>query len=147
MRFDLETLASPDQVRGAFTDFSDQRLQIWRRTLDPATYELRTLCPDGAEAKESSPHSPVWVVSRYDWSDPEVVRWVVTEASYGGGGAGLVRATPHPGGGSHVHAQWTSTGIRRQRALLLVVHGLPLHRMISRQWAWTLDRFADDDPS
>ena len=147
MRFDLETLASPDQVRGAFNDFSDQRLRTWHRTLDPAMYELRALGPDGAEAKESSPHSPVWVVSRYDWSDPEMVRWVVTDSSYGGGGEGVVRAAPRAGGGSLVHAEWTSTGIRRQRLLLLVVHHTGLHRMIERQWRATLDEYAAADDS
>ncbi|WP_299441707.1 hypothetical protein [uncultured Phycicoccus sp.] len=144
MRFDLETRATPDQVRRAFTDFTDRRLHIWRRTLDPATYELRGLGTDWAEAKESSPRSPVWVVSRYDWSDPALVSWTVTEASYGGGGEGVVRATPRPGGGSLVHAEWTSTGIRRQRGLIFVVHHTPLHRMIRRQWTPTLDELADE---
>ena len=142
MRFDLVTTASPELVRRAFTDFSDRRLRTWRRTLDPSTYELRALGPDSAEARESSPRSPVWVVSRYDWSDPEVVRWVFIETSYGGGGEGLVRATPGPGGGSRVHTEWTSTDIRRQRALIFVVHHTPLHRMIQRQWTSTLDDFA-----
>jgi hypothetical protein len=147
VRFDLETVASPDQVRRAFTDFSDRRLRTWRRTLDPAGYELRGHGPDWAEAKESSPGSPVWVVSRYDWSDPEVVRWVFIETSYGGGGAGLVRATPRHRGGSRVHAEWASTDIRRQRALLFVVHHTGLHRVIQRQWTPTLDEYADADGS
>lgn len=143
MRVELETRATSDQVRRAFTDFSDRRLRIWHRTLDPATYELRGLGTDWAEAKESSPHSPVWVVSRYDWSDPDlVVRWVFTQASYGGGGEGLVRATPRPGGGSLVQAEWTSTNARRQRVVLFVVHHTALHRMIHRQWRATLDEFA-----
>ena len=70
------------------------------------------------------------------------VRRAFTETSYGGGGAGLVRATPRPGGGSRVHAEWTSTDIRRQRAFLFVVHHTALHRMIQRQWTPTLDEFA-----
>jgi hypothetical protein len=142
VRFDLETVASPGLVRGAFTDFSDQRLCTWRRTLDPATYQLRGLGPGWAEARESSPRSPVWLVSRYDWSDPEVVRWVVTDSSYGGGGEGLVRVTPRAGSGSLVHAEWTSTGIRRQRLPLLVVHHTPVHRFIARQWAATFHDLA-----
>ena len=143
MRFDLVTRASPEQVRRAFTDFSERRLRTWHRTLDPARYELRGLGSDWAEARESSRHSPVWVVSRYDWSDPEVVRWVFTQTSYDGGGQGLVRATRRPDGGSSVHAEWTSTPIRRQRLTLFVIHHSPLHRMIQRQWAPTLDEFAD----
>jgi hypothetical protein len=142
MRFDLTTQASPEQVRRAFTDFSERRLRTWRRTLDPATYELRGLGPDWAEARESSPRSPVWVVSRYDWSDPDVVRWVFTETSYAGGGDGFVRAVALAGGGSRVHAEWTSTPVRRQRVLLFVVHHTLLHRMIQRQWGPTLDAFA-----
>jgi len=35
MRFDLKTKASPEQVLRALTDFTDARLQIWNRTLDP----------------------------------------------------------------------------------------------------------------
>ncbi len=142
MRFDLVTTASPAQVRRAFTDFSDRRRRTWHRTLDPATYELRALGADWAEAKESSPRSPVWVVSRYDWSDTAVVRWVVTESSWGGGGEGFVRARAHAGGGSAVHAQWSSTDIREQRLMLLVVHHTPLHRMIRRQWSLVLDGYA-----
>ncbi|WP_404388220.1 hypothetical protein [Humibacillus xanthopallidus] len=94
MRLDFETKASPAQVRRALTDFSERRLQIWHRTLDPKTYEVRDRGDTWAVAKESSPGSPFWVVMRYDWSDPDVVRWTVTESSYGGGGQGFARVTP-----------------------------------------------------
>lgn len=142
MRIDLRTSASPEQVRRAFTDFSDRRLRTWHRTLDPATYELRGVGADCAEARESSPRSPVWVVCRYDWSDPDVVRWTVTDASYGGGGDGWVRAAPDVAGGSRVRAGWTSTDVRRQRVVILLVHHTPLHRLVQRQWGATLDEYA-----
>lgn len=142
MRFDLVTRAASEQVRETLIDFSERRLSTWRRTLDPSRYELRGLGPDWAEARESSPNSPVWVVSRYDWSEPEVVRWVFTETSYGGGGDGFVRVRPHPSGGSHVHAEWTSVPIRRQRLALFLVHHTPVHRMIRRQWTTTFDEYA-----
>ena len=54
MRFDLETKASPEQVLRALTDFTDARLQIWNRTLDPKTYELRDSGQTWAVARESS---------------------------------------------------------------------------------------------
>ena len=79
MRFDIKTKASPEQVLRALTDFTDARLQIWSRTLDPKTYELRDSGQTWAVARESSPRSPFWVVVRYDWSDPESVRWTVLE--------------------------------------------------------------------
>jgi hypothetical protein len=83
MRFDIKTKASPEQVHRALTDFTDARLDIWTRSLDPKTYELRDKGPTWAVARESSPRSPFWVVVRYDWSDPKSVRWTVLDSSYG----------------------------------------------------------------
>ena len=77
MRFEVTTLASPEQVREALTDFTDRRLQIWNRTLDPKTYQVRALGDTWAVAHESTAGSPFWVVSRYDWADPTVVRWTI----------------------------------------------------------------------
>jgi hypothetical protein len=88
MQFDVDTTATPEQVRRALTDFTDRRLQIWSRTLDPKSYEVRDHGETWAVARESSPGSPFWVVARYDWSDPESIRWTVEESSYGGGGQG-----------------------------------------------------------
>ena len=58
-------------------------------------------------------------------------------------GSDWAEATRCPDGGSTVHAEWTSIPIRRQRLTLFVIHHTPLHRMIQRQWAPTLDEFAD----
>src|SRR3954452_11629388 len=112
MRFDIETQAAPDQVHRALTDFTQERLRIWNRTLDPKTYELREHGPNWAVARESTPRSPFWVVARYDWSDPSVVRWTVVESSYGGGGEGLLRVGPGHDGGSRLPAGWSYTGPR-----------------------------------
>ena len=109
MRFDVTTRASPEQVRQALTDFTDRRLQIWNRTLDPKTYEVRTLGDTWAVARESTAGSPFWVVSRYDWADPTVLRWTVEESSWGGSGTGSVRIAPVDGGGSRLRAEWTYT--------------------------------------
>jgi hypothetical protein len=54
MRFDIETQASPEQVHRALTDFTQERLHIWNRTLDPKTYELREHEPNRAVAREST---------------------------------------------------------------------------------------------
>ena len=92
MRFDIRTKASPEQVLRALTDFTDARLQIWNRTLDPKTYELRDSGETWAVARESTARSPFWVVVRYDWSDAETIRWTVLDSSYGGGGEGWSRS-------------------------------------------------------
>ncbi|CAN7414965.1 hypothetical protein LJR027_002483 [Terrabacter sp. LjRoot27] len=144
MRFDLETRASPGQVRHALTDFSEHRLQTWRRSLDPRTYELRDHWEGWAVARESSSGSPAWVVSRYDWSDPDVVRWTVVESSYGGGGDGFVRITPREDGGSSLHAEWSAADPTRQKLLLFLIHHGPMNRLIARMWASALDDVATE---
>ncbi|GAA0495781.1 hypothetical protein Ade02nite_18140 [Paractinoplanes deccanensis] len=146
MRFDVDTKASPELARRAFTDFTDHRPRIWNRTLDPRKYELRELGDTWAVAREGTAGSPFWVVVRYDWSDPGVIRWTTVESSYGGAGDGLVRITPGTGGGSHVHAEWENTGARAtQRPLLFLLHLPPMQRLIARLWTTTLDRYAEHE--
>jgi hypothetical protein len=148
MRFDVDTKASPEQVRRALTDFTGRRPQIWNRTLDPKKYELSEQGDTWAVARESTPGSPFWVVARYDWSEAAVIRWTVVESSYGGGGDGFVRIMSEDKGGSRLHVEWTSTGARiSQRPMLFLLHHGPMGRLISRMWASALDRYAQDDLS
>lgn len=144
MRFDATTQASPEQVLRSLTDFSERRLEIWGRTLDPGTYEVRASGDSWAVARESTPRSPFWVVSRYDWSDPTVVRWTVEESSYGGGGNGEVRIVPTADGGSRLHVEWDYTDPRRtwESIVLFLLHRGPMNRVIARLWTSALDRYA-----
>jgi hypothetical protein len=147
MKFDAKTQATPEQVFRAFTDFTDRRTKIWSRTLDPKGYELREQGDTWAVARESSPGSPFWVVVRYDWPDPAVIRWSVLESSYGGGGNGAVEIAPEPDGGSRIHVEWGNTGARPlQRPILFLLHHGPMSRVFSRMWASALDQYAQDDP-
>ena len=116
MRFDIETQASPEQVHQALTDFTQERLHIWNRTLDPKTYEVLSMGPTGPSRGKAPPGRRSGFVARYDWSDPSVVRWTVVESSYGGSGQGFVRIVPRDGGGSRLHAEWVNTEPRRQEA-------------------------------
>jgi hypothetical protein len=144
----MTTRASPDQVLRALTDFTDRRLEIWHRTLDPKTYEVRELGESWAVPRESSPGSPFWIVARYDWSDPTVVRWVEEESSYGGRGGGSVRIEPAGDGGSRLHVEWTSPDPTRTRdkIMLFLLHHGPMNRVIARLWTSALDRYAGSDP-
>ncbi|HVG65809.1 MAG TPA: hypothetical protein VND02_07035 [Actinomycetota bacterium] len=98
-----------------------------------------------AVARESSSGSPAWVVSRYDWSDPDVVRWTVLESSYGGGGDGFVRITPRDDGGSNVHTEWSAADPTRQKVLLFLIHHGPMNRLIARMWTSALEEYAAED--
>ena len=146
MRFQVDTRASPEQVRRALTDFSDRRPEIWRRSLDPQTYEVRERGDTWAVARESTPRSPYWVVARYDWSDPDVVRWTVEESNFGHG-TGSARAIPASGGGSRLHAEWSYTDIRRarDRLMLSLIQRFPMSRLIAGMWRDALDDYADGD--
>jgi hypothetical protein len=144
MRFAVTTVASPDQVLQALTDFTERRPRIWHRTLDPKNYELHQLGSTWAVARESTAGSPFWVVERYDWSDPSVVRWTDVETSWGGLGSGEVRIVPLDGGGSRIEAQWTNGSAKRMRdkALLWLLHRGPMNRVIARLWRAALDDYA-----
>lgn len=148
MRFDATTHASPDQVRRALTDFTDRRLQTWSRTLDPKRYELPELGDTWAVAREATAGSPFWVVARYDWSDPTVVRWIVVESSYGDHGTGSVTITPYDGG-CRLQVAWEYTDVHRTRdkLMLSLIQRFPMSRMISRMWVSALDRYAEEAPS
>ncbi len=147
MRFEVTTLASPEQVRVALTDFSDRRLETWRRTLDPRTYEVRELGDTWGVARESTAGSPFWVVNRYDWADPTVIRTTVVEASWGGSGDGTFRIHPADGGGSRVQTEWTHTGVRRplDKVLIFMINRFPIRTLVSRLFVGALDRYAQSE--
>lgn len=145
MRFDLTTQASPEQVLRTLTDFSDRRPQIWNKTLDPKKYELRELGDTWAVAREATAGSPFWVVARYDWSDPSVVRWTIDESSYRGSGTGSVRIAPTADGGSRLAAEWSYTDAQRTRdkVMLWMLNHSPMNRLIARMWTDALDCYAE----
>lgn len=144
MRFEVTTLASPEQVREALTDFTDRRLQTWNRTLDPKRYELRDQGENWAVAREATPGSPFWVVARYDWSDPAVIRMRILDSSYGGTGDGSIRILPTDEGGSRLQVEWDNTGARSwQKLLLLLIHRGPMGWIVCRMWTSALDRYAE----
>jgi hypothetical protein len=143
VRFEVRTKASPEQVLRALTDFSARRLEIWKRTLDPKRYEVREQGDTWAVAREASPGSPFWVVARYNWSDPTVVRWTVVESSYGGGGTGEIRLVPWDGG-TRLYVEYDNTDPRLgQKPLMFLLHRGPMGRLIARTWTSALDRYAE----
>ncbi len=142
VRFVLTTKASPEQVLRAMTDFTPRRLEIWHKTLDPEVYEVRELGDTWAVAKERSPRSPFWVVLRYDWSDPRLIRWTEVETNHGDGGAGTMRIEPGDAGGSEVHVQWYTRPVRpRDKIAMFLIHHT-MNRVIARMWCKAFDRYA-----
>jgi hypothetical protein len=112
LELDVETSLSPDRVRDALLDFSERRPDIWPE-LDRSLYEVYSVGEGTADVKEGSklPGMTVWARERYDWSEPNTIRWTVQESNFCTA-ASYVAATLHPreGGGTRVHISWDRVG-------------------------------------
>jgi hypothetical protein len=142
VRFDLSTKATPEQVLRAMTDFTERRLEIWHKTLDPKVYEVREVGDTWAVAREGSPQVPFWVVVRYDWAEPGLIRWTELETNHGDGGGGSMRIEPNGEGGSRLHVEWTTHPVRmRDKVAMFLLHHT-MNQVIARMWRKAFDRFA-----
>jgi len=132
VEMDVETTLPPERVREALLDFSDRRPEIWPG-ISRSLYEVYSVGDTSAEVKEGtkSPGMTVWAKERYDWSDPETVRWTVEESNFCAPGSYVsARITPGRGGGSNVHIEWnrepTSTKGRIAAFLIVRTKGKPV---------------------
>ncbi|HSV40698.1 MAG TPA: SRPBCC family protein [Nocardioidaceae bacterium] len=108
----LSTALSPDQVRAALLDFSENRPKVWPG-MDPTLYEVFTVDETSAEIREGTklPWTRVWARERYDWSDPNRIRWTVMESNFSVVGSYVEAAlTPRADGGTDVHVTWERSG-------------------------------------
>lgn len=141
--FAVDTVASPEQVLEAFTDFTDRRLETWEKSLDPEKYEVREIGDTWAIVREGSASPSVWAVERYDWSTPGEVRWAALESNFCEPGSGMeLVITPGTGGGSHLEADWHREPAGLRGALLLPLVRVAGPRLIPKSWVEALDRFA-----
>jgi len=108
----LETSAAPEQVRAALIDFSERRPEIWPG-LTASLYEVYSVGETSAEVKEGTklPWGPFWARERYDWSDPDTVRWTVQESNFSEPGT-TISATlrRREDGGTRIELHWERKG-------------------------------------
>lgn len=107
----MDSSASPDAIRRALLDFTDRRPKIWPG-IDPSQYRVIEVGDTWADIREGTraPGMSVWAVERYDWSDPETIKWTVRESNFSAPGSFVSAAiTPKQGGGSHIHVHWDRT--------------------------------------
>ena len=142
-RFDFKTAASRDDVFRAFTDFTEQRLVIWKRTLTAEKYEVRELADDHAVVKEGSGGTKIWVLLRYEWTAPDSVRWTLLDSDHCDSGSGDVRIARLPDGGSRVDVVIDHGDPRGARGrLILFVQRLLGPVVFPRMWKSALDKLA-----
>jgi hypothetical protein len=81
IRVSERTNLEPDRVTAALTDFSDARPSIWP-SLSPKYYEVHSRGEHWAEVTEGASFAGgVWERGRYDWSQPGVVRFDVSDSN------------------------------------------------------------------
>jgi hypothetical protein len=104
---ELDTEVAPELIREALLDFTERRLETWKKTLDPETYEVHWVEATSAEVTEGSPRPKVWSRERYDWSDPTTITWTAQESNFCTPGSHIaMNITPLPEGGSHLMVRW-----------------------------------------
>jgi hypothetical protein len=105
----VRTSLSPEQVRAAILDFSERRSEIWPPW---ELYEARATGATTAEIKEGTRllGSELWEIARYDWSDPETIRWTVHESNFCRPGSYVTATTKARDGGTDVRIHWERTG-------------------------------------
>lgn len=141
VELDLETSLTPQRLRQALLDFTERRPDLWPG-LEPSLYEVYSVGETTADVKEGSkmPAMTVWARERYDWSDPDVIRWTVQESNFCAAGS-YVAATlrPREDGGTRVHIEWDRTGTSRKGRLVVGViaatKGRPISASLKKSFA------------
>ena len=108
----VETTLPPQAVRDALVDFSDRRPDLWPG-LTRELYEVYSVGDHTADVKEGTkmPVGEVWARERYDWSQPDVVRWTVQESNFCTPGSYVeARLVPRGDGGTRIEIHWERTG-------------------------------------
>jgi hypothetical protein len=132
VELDVDTTLPPERVREALLDFSDRRPDVWPG-LERSLYEVYAVGETTADVKEGSklPGTAFWAREHYDWSDPDTVRWTVSESNFCAPGS-YVAATlrPREGGGTRVHVEWnrtpTSLAGRISAVMIQLTRGAPV---------------------
>ena len=131
---DRDTRATPREVIGALTDFSDQRLELWPN-IDRKYYKVHQVSSTSADVTEGS--RGVWERTHYDWSEPGKVRIQVEDSNtFRPGSYWIYSVEPRPDGGSHVHLEF----LRSPRS----VKGAFLSALLTVAGRKIFERFLDD---
>lgn len=142
---DVETRLPPQRVREVMLDFTERRPELWP-DLDREQYEVREVGESSAVIREGSrlPGMTIWAVERYDWSEPDTVRWTVVESNFCTPGDRVI-ATIHPNddGGTRLHIDWSRRGTSFGGKVLVGIVGLTKGAPIRSSTRKALDRLVE----
>jgi len=98
--YSAETSVPPERVIAAATDFTDRRPDLWPG-LTRSQYKVLEMGDTSSLVREGTAN--LWVVEKYDWSEPSVVRWTLQESNFcRPGTVWEMRVSPREGGGTRV---------------------------------------------
>jgi hypothetical protein len=81
IRFSVTTDVAPEKFIAALTDFTSARPKIWPN-LDPERYVVHAVGNTTAEVTEGASFAGgIWERGTYDWSNPGVVRFNVSQSN------------------------------------------------------------------
>ena len=137
----VESSLPPDRVRSALLDFSERRPEVWPG-ITPALYEVYSVGAAEALIREGTKLpllTAFWAKERYDWSDPEIVRWTVEESNFCAPGSYVsARITPRDTG-SRIDLHWerTPTSLPGKLATRMIVatNGKPVAQSFQKALA------------
>ncbi len=129
----VDSDVSPELIRRALLDFSDERPDIWP-TLDPKTYDVHWVEETSAEVTEGSPFPKVWSRERYDWSEPTTITWTAVESNFCTPGSHVsMDILSNGSGGSRVAVTWDRTAANLRGRVSLAVVAIGGNRLL--RWA------------
>ncbi|TMB91508.1 MAG: hypothetical protein E6J45_05470 [Chloroflexi bacterium] len=103
IHFDIDSALPAETILAAAGDFSAMRPRYWT-TIDPQVYRVHAHTATSADVTEGSAVlGGIWAREAYDLSEAGIVRARVQDSNvFQPGGIWELRATPRPGGGSHI---------------------------------------------
>ena len=137
----MHSRASPDAVRAALLDFSDRRPEHWPG-LPADQYERYEVGDSWAEVREGY-RGPIWWRERYDWSQPDTIRWTAIESGLGTPGSSVTwEISAGDEGGSKHHVVWDRHGRTAFGRLFMGLMALTRGYFIRRSLQMGLDAIA-----
>jgi hypothetical protein len=144
LAFDIRTDAPPEAVRAALLDFTEHRPEVWPG-LPADQYQVYDVGDTWAEIREGY-RGRIWVRERYDWSEPDTVRFTLVDSGFAmPGGEVVVFIRPDDAGGSMLHITWDRTGKGLFGKLFVGLVALTRGAPVRRSFDMGLARIADSN--
>ena len=133
IRFTVSSPASCSDIAAALTDFGARRPQVWRN-LDPTSYRVHAQGETWGDVTEGvSKAGSFWERSRYDWSQPNLVRTTLIDSNVlAPGSFWQYELRPTPGGGTEVTCTVHRLGKNLRGRILVTLVGIVGPRVIRR---------------